>query len=294
MSTSTAGRVADTTHSKYQVRIRASQTWLDFDLAGLWEFRDLFFLLVRRDFVVKYKQTILGPLWFLIQPLLTTAVFTIIFSRVAGLSTDGAPPVLFYLAGTTIWNYVSQTVNVTGNTFSFNEHIFTRVFFPRLVVPVAVACSNLLALGVQLITLLGFTIYYKIQGNPFEPRIILGLCLVPLLILQSVVLSLACGLFLSAITAKYRDLTHILPFLLQLWMYASPVIYSASHIPEGFRWIVYLNPVASIIENFKSLFLGTPPASFQEMLCSILMTLFFLFVGLILFRRTERTFADVV
>jgi lipopolysaccharide transport system permease protein len=276
----------------YEVRIRATKKWFDFDVAALWEFRDLFLLLVRRDFVVKFKQTILGPLWFLIQPLLTTVVFTVIFSRVAGLSTDGAPPILFYLAGTTIWSYVSQTTAVTGATFLYNEEMFGRVFFPRLIVPLATTCSNLIALGVQLLMLGGFMVFYRVQGSQFGSQTLLAVLLVPALILQSGLLSLGCGLIVSSATAKYRDIAHILPFLLQLWMYTSPVIYSGSHIPQGLRWIVYLNPVAPILENFKSLLLGTGPSGFQATLCSVLMTLIIVFVGLVLFRRTERTFVD--
>ena len=276
----------------YEIRIRATKEWFDFNLQALWEFRDLFLLLVRRDFVVKFKQTVLGPLWFLIQPLLTTVVFTVIFSRVAGLSTDGAPPILFYLAGTTIWNYVSQTTAVTGNTFLYHEEMFGRVFFPRLIVPLATTCSNLLALGVQLLMLVGFMVFYGVQGTHFGSQTLLAVPLIPALILQSSLLSLGCGLIISAATAKYRDIAHILPFLLQIWMYISPVIYSGSHIPEGLRWIVYLNPVAPILENFKSLLLGTPISGLQPTLCSVLMTLGILFVGLVFFRRTERTFID--
>jgi lipopolysaccharide transport system permease protein len=282
----------ETTGRHYEVRIRPSKKWFDFDLPALWEFRDLFLLLVRRDFVVKFKQTILGPLWFLIQPLLTTAVFTVVFSRVAGLSTDGAPPILFYLAGTTIWSYVSQTIAVTGSTFVYNEEIFGRVFFPRLIVPLATTCSNLIALAIQLMTLMVFMIFYRVQGTHFESQALLAIPLVPALILQCSLLSLGCGLVLSSASAKYRDVTHVLPFLLQLWMYASPIIYSTSHIPEGLRWIVYLNPVAPILENFKSLLLGTSTSGFQATLCSVLMTLIILFVGMVLFRRTERTFVD--
>lgn len=276
----------------YEVRIRPSKEWFDFDLPALLEFRDLFLLLVRRDFVVKFKQTILGPLWFLIQPLLTTVVFTIIFSRVAGLSTDGAPPILFYLAGTTLWNYVSNTIGVTGNTFLFNEDIFGKVFFPRLIVPLATTCANLITLAVQFSMLVAFMIFYQLQGSHFGSQTLLAIPLIPALILQSSLLSLGCGLILSSVTAKYRDVGHILPFLLQLWMYASPVIYSTSHIPEGLRWIVYLNPVAPILENFKSLLLGTTSSGVQATLCSVLMTLLILFAGMVLFRRTERTFVD--
>ena len=281
-------------HAGYEIHIRASQRWFDFDLGDLWEFRDLFLLLVRKDFVVKYEQTVLGPIWFLLQPLLTTAIFTIIFSRIIGLSTDGAPPILFYLAGTTVWGYVSQTVVITGNTFSYNEDVFTKVFFPRLIMPLSIASSNLIAIGIQLIVLIGFTVFFKIQSNSLDLHFFLGLGLVPLLIFQTLLLCLACGFALSSLTAKYRDFVHILPFLLQLWMYASPVIYSASHVPDGFRWILYVNPLAPILENFKAIFLGTPPAGFQETLCSVSSVLLLLLLGLIAFRRTERTFADVV
>jgi lipopolysaccharide transport system permease protein len=251
-------------------------------------------LLVREEFVVKHKQTILGPLWYILQPLLTTVVFTVIFNRVARLPTDGLPPMLFYLGGLTIWSYFSQNLTHTSSIFARYASLFEKVYFPRLIMPIAAICSNVFALLVQIASFVGLIIFFRLQGADFNPKSAEALVLAPVLILQTAVLSLGVGLIFSALTAKYRDLTHLTGFILQIWMYASPVIYPASNLPDKFRWLILANPVAPIVENFRAVFLGVSAVNAFETNCSVLLTILILLVGLFLFKRTERTFIDSV
>jgi homopolymeric O-antigen transport system permease protein len=284
---------AKTEHVR-ELRIRPGSGWFTFDFGELLEARDVLLLLVRRDFVLKYKQTILGPLWLVIQPLLTTLVFTIIFNRVAQISTDGLPPALFYLAGLTIWSYFAQNLNLTANVFTSFSYLFEKVYFPRLIAPLAVTFSNALGFLIQFCTFLFFIIFYKIQGAGFTPNIPEAILFVPLLLLQVAALSLGFGMIFSALTAKYRDLVHLVAFLLQIWMYASPVIYPASRFGERFRWLILINPVSPILENFRGLMLGISSVTMFETAVSVALTLLSLLIGLVLFRRTERTFVDSV
>jgi lipopolysaccharide transport system permease protein len=283
--------VSDTS---YEVHIHPGQKWLKLDLHTLLEYRDLFFILVTKDFVVKYKQTILGPLWFFIQPLLTTVVFTFIFNRVGGLSTDGLPPMLFYLGGLTLWAYFSQNITGTSNTFGLHFHIFEKVYFPRLIVPMATVVSNLLALSVQLTSLIGFVIFFKCTGAKFQPNVLGIFLAVPFLILQTAALSLGFGLVFSSMTAKYRDLAQLVTFMLQLWMYASPIVYPASRLPDRFRWLIYVNPVAPIVESFRGCFLGITSVTIPEIVTSVILTILLLLGGMMIFQRTERNFVDTV
>jgi lipopolysaccharide transport system permease protein len=278
----------------YEVRIHAGQKWFAIDFKTIYEFRDLVYLLIRRDFVVRYKQTILGPLWYFLQPFLTTVVFTVIFNRVGRLPTDGLPPILFYLTGVTIWTYFSQNVIATSNTFVLNAYIFEKVYFPRIIPPLAATCSNLFALGVQLLSLIGFIVFFKFQGADFTPRVGEALIFIPLLIVQAAVLSLAFGLILSSMTARYRDVSHLIAFLMQVWMYATPIVYPASRLPDQFRWLMVANPVAPIIENFRGAFLGASSVTFFETAFSIAFTIVIFLIGYLLFRRMERDFVDVV
>ena len=281
--------------SAHATTIRARQRWLHLPLREIADYRDLLFLLVRRDFVAKYKQTLLGPLWFVIQPLLTTLIFTIIFGKVAKIPTDGLPPVLFYLCGLLGWTYFAQTFNTTSTTFVTNAPLFGKVYFPRLVVPLSVALSNLIALGLNLGIFLGFIGYYWIFAGGGAPvQLGWGLAVLPLLILQLAATALGAGLWVAALTAKYRDLTHLSAFMVQLLMYATPVIYPLSQIPGRWQWLVCLNPMAMIVENFRLLFLGQATASPALTLLSIGITMVVLATGVLLFQRTERTFIDTV
>jgi len=265
----------------------------DLKLGELWRYRDLIGLFVWRDFVSVYKQTILGPLWYLIQPLLTTLVFTIIFGRVAKIPTDGIPPVLFYMAGIVMWRYFADCLTKTSNTFVGNAGIFGKVYFPRLTVPVSVVISNLIGLSIQLLLFLGFWVYYlsKTDAVVMHPGY---LVLLPLLIVQMAALGLGFGIIVSSLTTKYRDLTQLVGFGVQLWMYATPIVYPMSIIPEQWRWLVALNPMSPVIEIFKYTFLGQGVVEFQYWLISIIVTLVVLLVGIVLFNRIEKSFMDTV
>ncbi len=280
-------------HPIQEIHIRPHRAWLQLDVRELWEYRDLLWLLVYRDFVAKYKQTILGPAWFVLQPVLTTLVFTVVFGNIAKIPTGGLPPVLFYLCGLLGWSYFSQTVSATSNTFTANQHIFGKVYFPRLVVPFAAAVSNLLAFGLQLLTFLAFWLYFR-EAAPsgaalhFDARLLW----LPLLVLQTGLLALGVGCCMAALTAKYRDLQHLMAFLLQLWLYATPVIYPLAEAPEKWRGLLLLNPMTAVTEHFKIALLGQ--GSPEGLLLSAAMTLTVFIGGILLFRRTERTAMDTV
>jgi lipopolysaccharide transport system permease protein len=278
----------------FEIVLRPDTGWRSAELAGLWQYRDLLSLLVWRDFVSKYKQTVLGPLWFIVQPVAMTLVFTVVFGRIAGLSTDGLPPVLFYLCGQLGWNYFSQTFASNSTTFVTNSALFSKVYFPRLVVPVAALVSNLIAFAIQFATFIGFYLYFKyvLQAGGFG--IGWTVMLLPLLVVQTALLSLGASLVMSAATARYRDLTHLSALLLQIWMYATPVIYPLSKFPGRWRWIAVLNPMTPIVEAFRLLLLGVGSVQPLDLALSIGTTMAVLAAGLVLFGRMEKTFVDVV
>ena len=274
-------------------RIKASSVGSGVDWREIWIFRDLLILLVKRDFSARYKQTVLGPIWFVFQPLLMTLVFTVIFGKVANLSTDGLPGPLFYMSGLLCWNYFSATFGSVSGTFAGNMHIFSKVYFPRLVVPLASVVSNLLTFFVQLTTFAAFFVYYKCftdAGSNFW--ISSYIVILPLLILQTMALALGVGLCLAAATAKYRDLIQVLGIVSQVWLYATPVIYPTSKVPERFQWLMALNPVTGIVEGFRFLLLGKATLSWQIGVSSIVMTIGILILGLFAFRHVERTVVD--
>lgn len=266
--------------------------WFDINIGELWRYRDLIMLFVRRDFVAVYKQTILGPLWYVIQPLLTTAVFTVIFGNVARLPTDGLPPFLFYLSGIIAWRYFADCLNNTSNTFVSNAHIFGKVYFPRLTVPVSVVISNLISFGIQFFLFLAFFVYYWVNSSVIQPQPVLFL--LPILIIQMAALGLSFGIIVSSMTTRYRDLTHLVSFGVQLWMFASPVVYPASSLTEKWQWVLFLNPMAPVIEAFRYSFLGTGSIDLRCWMTSLAITAAIFFIGIILFSRVEKTFMDTV
>lgn len=272
--------------------IRPRSGWFDIHLGELWHYRDLIGLFVWRDFVSVYKQTILGPIWFVIQPLITTVVFTVIFSNVAKIPTDGLPPFLFYLSGVIAWKYFADCLNHTSNTFVGNSHLFGKVYFPRLTVPVSVVISNLVAFGIQFLLFLVFLIFYRANGAPVHPQSVI--LLLPVLILQMAALGLGFGIIVSSLTTRYRDLTHLVGFGVQLWMYATPIVYPASFLPDNWRWITVVNPMAPVIEAFRYAFLGSGYIDLQSWLISLAITAGILVVGVVLFSRIEKTFMDTV
>lgn len=275
--------------------IRPSTGWLNVDLAGLWRYRDLLWVLVHRDFVARYKQTVLGPLWFIVQPLLTTLVFAVIFGKVAHIPTDGVPPFLFYLTGLLGWNFFANTFAGTSNTLAANAGIFGKVYFPRLVVPIATVISGGIALGIQLVTFLVVWAWYR-YGTPAGGDLQLSWTVLwfPLALLQIAILSLGAGLWMSALTAKYRDFAFLSGFLVQLWMYATPVIYPLSAVPARWRWLAAINPMTVPVDAIKAIFLGQGVVTPTLALISGLVTLVILLGGLVVFGKVERTFVDTV
>lgn len=276
----------------WSVTITPHKGWVNFNLRELWNYRDLIILFVHRDFVAKYKQTVLGPLWFIIQPLFTTIVFTIVFGKIANIPTDNIPPMLFYLAGLLTWNYFSTCLTSTSTTFLRNAGIFGKVYFPRLAVPVSVVISNLLAFGIQLFLFLMFYAYFYIKGAPVSPN--LWIFTIPLLLIQTAALGLGVGIWISSLTTRYRDLQNAVGFGAQLWMYATPIIYPLSQIPEKWQWVILLNPMTGVVETFKHATLGTGETPLSYMFIGLASTLFILVTGLMLFGRMERDFMDTI
>ena len=286
--------VADTTSGEGQwtTIIRPKGRWFDLRLDELWRYRDLVLLFVRRDFVAQYKQTILGPVWHFINPLLTTVVFTVVFGRIAGIPTDGIPPFLFYLAGITVWNYFSRSLTSTSNTFVSNAAIFGKVYFPRLAIPVAQLISNLISFGIQFLVFLGFLAFFALRGAAVDPNALL--LLTPVLLLIMAALGLGCGIIASSLTTRYRDLQQLITYGVSLLMFASPVIYPLSTVPEGMQPLVLANPLTPILESFRFAFLGRGTFEPAQLAYSAGFAAAALFVGLLFFHRVERTFMDTV
>lgn len=280
------------TASTWTTVISAKSKWFDLNLRELWQYRDLIGIFVWRDFVSVYKQTVLGPLWFLLQPLLTTIVFTVIFGSVARLPTDGLPPFLFYLSGVVPWRYFADCLNNTSNTIISNAHIFGKVYFPRLAVPVSVVISNLISFGIQFLLFLVFFFYYWQESDIIHPQS--TLLLLPVLVLQMAALGLGAGIIVSSMTTRYRDLAHLVNFGVQLWMYATPIVYPSSALNDQWRFLFLLNPMAPVIEVFRSSFLGTGGLDVASWGISLCITACVLLVGLLLFNRVEKTSMDTV
>ncbi len=272
--------------------IKPVSGWFDIHLGSIWRYRDLIMLFVRRDFVAVYKQTILGPIWFLLQPLFTTLVFVVIFGKVAKLSTDGLPQVLFYLSGVVAWRYFADCLSKTSNTFVGNASIFGKVWFPRLTVPISIVISNLITFGIQFVLFLGFWVFFYIKGADISPKPLI--LLLPLLIIQMAALGLGLGIIASSLTTKYRDLTQLIGFGVGLWMYATPIVYPTSLIPEKWQWLIALNPMAPIIEAFRYAFLGSGTIYPWQLGLSLGTTIIILIIGIILFSRIEKSFMDTV
>jgi lipopolysaccharide transport system permease protein len=272
--------------------IRPQRNLLDLRLSELWRYRDLIRLFVWRDFVSVYKQTILGPIWYLIQPLLTTLTFTVIFGRIAQLPTDGLPQFLFYMSGTVIWSYFADCLNKTSNTFVSNAGLFGKVYFPRLAVPISILISSLIAFAIQFLLFLAFLAYFFLSGSQVQPNI--WILLTPVLLLMLAGLGLGFGIIVSSMTTRYRDLRFLVSFGVQLWMYATPVIYPVSTIPERFRPLIRANPLTPIVEAFRYAYLGGGEVNIINLLYSFGFMLVVLIIGILIFNRIEATFMDTV
>ncbi len=272
--------------------IKPKNSLFDLQLAEVWHYRYLLMLFVKRDFVSTYKQTILGPLWFFIAPIFTTITFTIIFGHIAHISTEGTPPLLFYMCGIIGWNYFSTCLTSTSTTFRDNAGIFGKVYFPRLIMPLSYIMTNLVKFGIQFFMFIGFLLYFLYKGNSITPN---GyILLTPILIILMAGLGLGAGMIISSLTTKYRDFIFLVQFGVQLLMYLTPIIYPLSAIPEKYKWIVLANPMTGIIETFRYAFLGSGMFHPNYLLFSVLFTFLTFFAGIIIFNKTEKTFIDTV
>ena len=280
------------TDQQWTTVISARSNILHLPFREIWDYRELVMRLVHRDFVSRYKQTILGSLWYVIQPLFTSLMFTLVFSKIAKISTGEIPPMLFFMAGTVCWRYFSDCVTNTVSTFSSNAALFDKVYFPRLVVPISQLIVNLIGFGMQMVLFLGFYVYYLLQGADIHMgwRIVV----LPVLLIQMALLGLGVGCFVSAVTTRFRDLQIMLGFFMQLWMYASCVVYPLSLVPENLRWLFSINPMVFVIEAFRFAFMGHGTVYLMQLVISMVIGIIVIFAGLVLFNRMEKTCVDLV
>lgn len=273
--------------------IQPQRHLLDLKLGDLWRYKDLVLLFVRRDFVAAYKQTVLGPLWYLIQPLLTTIMFTVVFGNIASLPTDGLPQFLFYMSGTVVWSYFANCITKTSETFVQNANLFGKVYFPRLAVPISILISNFITFLIQFALFLLFLVYFLLRGTPIHLNW-LWISLSPILMLIMAGLGLGLGIIISSLTTKYRDLRFLVSFGVTLLMYATPVIYPISSIPDRYQWLIQANPMAPVVEAFRFAFLGAGTIDIGNLLYSFSFMLVVVTLGSIIFNRVEQTFMDTV
>lgn len=273
--------------------MKPQSSLIDIDFKDLWNYRDLLYMFVKRDIVTVYKQTILGPIWFFIQPIMTTLVYIVVFGNIANISTDGIPQPLFYLAGITLWNYFADSLNQTADTFVQNANVFGKVYFPRLIVPLSKVSSGLIKFGIQFTLFISLYIYY-ILFKGLNVHFGIEILLIPFFVLLMAGLGLGLGVIFSSMTTKYRDLKFLLTFGVQLLMYATPIIYPMSALDDKFKVIIALNPITYIIEGFKYSFLGVGEFSINGLLYASIFTLTILFLGVITFNKVEKSFMDTV
>ena len=271
--------------------IRPKNKLFDLKLRELWQYRDLIVMFVKRDFKTMYKQTILGPLWIIINPILTTLMQVLVFGNIADISTDGMPQFLFYMAGNTVWLYFSSCLTKTSTTFTANAAVFGKVYFPRLVTPISIVISGLISFGVQFAIFLVTDIYYTVNGMVHPGLLVL---ITPLLVIELALLGMGCGIIISALTTKYRDLAVLVTFGVQLWMYGSAIIFPVSSLPEKWAHLLMLNPVVPIVEAFRYAYTGHGTFSVKYLGIGAIVTLVILFVGIVIFNKVEKTFMDTV
>ena len=278
---------------EYTTVIKPKNRLLELNLKEIWQYRDLFSMFVKRNIITQYKQTILGPAWFVIQPALTTIMYMVVFGGIAGISTDGLPQPLFYLSGIVCWQYFSDCLNKTSSTFTDNQSIFGKVYFPRLIIPLATVASNLVRMFIQFALFVVVYLWFVFKGVSVAPNIYL--LIIPLLILMLAGLSLGFGIIISSLTTKYRDLTILFTFVVQLWMYATPVIYPLSTISnEKIRLAMMINPITSIVEAFKYSTLGVGTFSWNMLGYSFGFMIVLLSIGIVIFNKVQRSFMDTV
>lgn len=272
--------------------ITSKHNLFDLRLREVYQYRDLIRMFIKRDFVVQYKQTILGPLWYLVQPLLSSIMYIFVFGQLANIGTDGVPPLLFYFGGTMLWTYFTACLLSASNVFLANKDIFSKVYFPRLTVPISTTVGNVIKLAIQCMLLAAFYVYFILKGSPARPSFYA--LAFPLLVLWIGALGCSLGLIISSLTTKYRDLVHLLNFGIQLLMYATPVVYPLSEAPKKFYWIFYLNPMSAPMEIFRIWFYRAGTLPHNMLFISLGITVVSIVLGLILFTKNERTFVDVI
>ena len=280
---------------EWDIIIQPNTKLFNLNLKEVWRYKDLLNMYVKRDIVTLYKQTILGPLWYLIQPLTTTIMIMFVFGGIAGISTDGLPQPLFYMAGILCWNYFSECLTRCADTFNANQNVFGKVYFPRLVVPLSIAISSLLKMAIQFALFIAIYLFYIFQG--YSPQVTWYILLFPLLIILLAGLGLGFGLLISSMTTKYRDLKFLVSFGVQLWMYITPVIYPLSVLKNNYPqyvWAIVINPLTAVIETFKIGFLGQGTFSWTYLIYSIIFTLFIMTWGIVTFNKVQRSFMDTI
>lgn len=273
--------------------IQPKKNLLSIDLKELWAYRDLLLMFVKREFVTVYKQTVLGPIWFFIQPIFTTVIYIFVFGNIAKLSSDGAPKILFYMSGTILWSYFADCLNKTSTVFRDNQNIFGKVYFPRLITPLSIVTSGLFKLGIQLLLFISILIYYSLFMS-FDVHFEGFILILPFLIILMAALGLGFGLIITSLTKKYRDLLFLMQFGVQLLMYATPVIYPLSSLPEKYRWIIELNPMTSIIETFRYGIMGIGSINWFNITYTIVFTICIFILGTLIFNKTEKDFMDTI
>ena len=279
-------------NEQWNLVIKPKTGWFDIDIKNIWKYRDLIKLFVRRSFVSAYKQTILGPAWAIINPLCTTVIFTIIFGNIAGLAADGVPSFIFFMAGNITWGYFANCLNATSGTFTGNAGIFGKVYFPRLVMPITTVISNLISFAIQYVFFLGFWVYFLITTDSIEPNWFI--LMTPILLVHMALMGLGIGIICSSLTTKYRDLTMLIGFGVQLWMYLTPVAYDYQIISDKWRTLYMCNPMTPVINTMRYAYLGIGEFELGYYLLSWAVTLVVLFFGILLFSRVEKTFMDTV
>lgn len=280
-------------YAVHHTTITAKHSLFDLNLKELWQYRDLIALFVKKDLALIYKQTILGPAWILLNPFITTVIYTIVFGNIANLSTDGIPKILFYMAGNALWSFFAECINKTANTFRDNAHVFGKVYFPRMTKPISTILSAAINFGIQMLMFACFWVYFIVTGQVF-PNWMTILAL-PLVLLVMGSMALGCGIIVSSLTTKYRDLSIVVTFGVSLWMYATPVVYPLSTASEGLlRIALLINPVTPLMELFRYMFLGQGQISIPGLIWSIMFAIIVLLGGILLFNRVEKTFMDTV
>ena len=279
-------------NEQWTLVIKPKTGWFDIDIKNIWQYRDLIKLFVKRSFVSTYKQTVLGPAWAIINPLCTTVIFTIIFGNLAGLAPGGVPSFLFFMAGNITWGYFANCLNATSGTFTGNASIFGKVYFPRLVMPITTVISNLISFAIQYVFFLGFWVYYFVTTDSLRPN--LFILMTPVLLVHMALMGLGVGIICSSLTTKYRDLTMLIGFGVQLWMYLTPVTYDYQIISDKWRTLYMCNPMAPVINTMRYAYMGIGEFELGYYLLSWAVTLVVLFFGILLFSRVEKTFMDTV